>query len=434
MSNKTETMMKKSKRTLTPKLRFPEFRDEPGWVHGRCSDVADVLQGYGFPEHYQGAAEGVYPFYKVSDISNAVVQREKYITQANNYIGDRVLFKLGARPVPAGTTIFAKIGEAIRSNRRVVTTKPSIVDNNVAGVKATNGKASDDFLYYLWSNISLINFAGGVVPAISKSAIENIPVAYTEIKAEQQKIADCLSSLDGLIAAEGRMLEALKAHKKGLMQQLFPQPGQTQPRLRFPEFRDKGEWKTIILGDIVSISKGKGVAKSDVVAGGTTPCIRYAELYTIYGEVITNVRSRTDVPVDTLVLSQAGDVIIPASGETKEDIATCGCVMNAGIALGSDLNILRFDIDGRFFSYYLNGVQRSELAKVAQGDTVAHLYPAQISRLSISVTEEPAEQQRIADCLAALDTRITAQTSKIDALKQHKRGLMQQLFPAPEDQ
>ncbi len=251
---------------------------------------------------------------------------------------------------------------------------------------------------------------------------------------EQQKIAECLSSLDGLIAAADRMLEALKAHKKGLMQQLFPQPGQTQPRLRFPEFRDRGEWKTTVLGDVVSISKGKGIAKSDLVASGTTPCIRYAELYTIYGEVITHVRSRTDVAVDKLVLSQSGDLIIPASGETKEDIATCGCVMKAGVALGSDLNVLRSDIDGRFFSYYLNGVQRSELAKVAQGDTVAHLYPAQISRLSISVTEEAAEQQKIADCLSALDTRIAAQAAKIETLKQHKRGLMQQLFPAPEEE
>ena len=270
---------------------------------------------------------------------------------------------------------------------------------------------------------------GSTRKRIGLNTLRQLPLEIPD-RAEQQKIADCLSSLDGLIAAEGRKLEALKAHKKGLMQQLFPQPGQTRPRLRFPEFRDKGDWETIILGDVVSISKGKGIAKSDVGVGGTTPCIRYAELYTIYGEVITHIHSYTDEPVDTLVLSQAGDVIIPASGETKEEIATCGCVMNAGVALGSDLNVLRSDIDGRFFSYYLNGVQRSELAKVAQGDTVAHLYPAQISRLSICIAEEPAEQQKIASCLTTLNTRITAQAEKIDALKTHKRGLMQQLFPS----
>ena len=424
-------MKQKGKRTLTPKLRFPEFREEPGWVDGRCGDIADVLQGYGFPERYQGAIEGVYPFYKVSDISNAVEQGEKYITQANNYISDRVLSELGAKPVPAGTTIFAKIGEAIRSNRRAVTTKPSIVDNNVAGVKVTSGKTSDDFLYYLWSNISLIDFAGGVVPAISKSAIESIPVAYTEIEAEQKKISECLSSLDGLIAAEGRKLAALRDHKRGLMQQLFPQPGETQPRLRFPEFRNKGEWERHTLGNIVNISKGKGVAKADIVEGGATPCIRYAELYTTYGEVITQVRSQTNVPIDDLVLSKAGDVIIPASGETKEDIATCACVIDAGVALGSDLNVLRSGFDGRFFSYYLNGAKRSELAKVAQGDTVAHLYPSQISQLNIALPSNEDEQQRIADCLIALDSLVNSQAAKIETLKQHNRGLMQQLFPAP---
>ena len=216
------------------------------------------------------------------------------------------------------------------------------------------------------------------------------------------------------------------------MQQLFPQQGETQPRLRFPEFCNAPEWERHTLGNVVSISKGKGVAKADIVDDGQTPCIRYAELYTIYGEIITHIRSFTNIPVASLVLSESQDVIIPASGESKEDIATCACVIDAGVALGSDLNVLRSEIDGGFLSYYLNGAKRTELAKVAQGDTVAHLYPSQISQLTIDVPSDPLEQHRIAGCLSALDTRINAQAEKLDSLYTHKRGLMQQLFPNPK--
>ena len=223
---------------LVPKLRFPAFQDAPDWKTGRCRDIAKVLPGYGFPDKFQGNKKGQYPFYKVSDISHTIEKGQRYISEANNYIDSDVLDKIRGKSVPAGTIIFAKIGEAIRSNRRVITTKPAVIDNNTAGVKAMKAKSSDEFLFYLWSNVSLIDHAGGVVPAVSKSALENVPLCYPSDPAEQQRIAECLGSLDDLIAAEGRKLEALRQHKQGLMQQLFPQPGETVPRLRFPEFED----------------------------------------------------------------------------------------------------------------------------------------------------------------------------------------------------
>ena len=207
-----------------PRLRFPEFRDAGEWSRSSCADIATVKQGYGFPDRFQGGRTGKYPFYKVSDISQAVERGQQHISDANNYIDDEVLTELSARPVPFGTIIFAKIGEAIRSNRRVVTTKPAVIDNNVAGIKATKGKVSDDFLYYLWSTVSLIDHAGGVVPAVTKSALESVPLTYPSRPEEQQRIADCLASLDTTTAAQAERLEALRTHKRGLMQQLFPSP------------------------------------------------------------------------------------------------------------------------------------------------------------------------------------------------------------------
>jgi type I restriction enzyme S subunit len=268
--------------------------------------------------------------------------------------------------------------------------------------------------------------------AIANADFMGLPLPQT-IAEEQQKIADCLSSLDELMTAETQKLEAYKQHKKGLIQQLFPQTGETTPRVRFPEFLGAGEWEEKVFEDIALFSKGKGISKDDVSSNGTLPCIRYGQLYTHYKERITNVISRTNLPEDELVLSKANDVIIPASGETQIDIATASCVLLDGVALGGDLNIIRTSVNGVFLSYYLNSVKKNEIAKLSQGISVVHLYASQLKSLKVNIPSE-AEQQKIADCLSSLDELITAQTRKVDALKTHKKGLMQGLFPNIEPQ
>ncbi len=199
------------------------------------------------------------------------------------------------------------------------------------------------------------------------------------------------------------------------------------PRLRFPPFGSA--WAEKRVGDIAHIHKGKGIAKSDITSDGAYPCIRYGELYTTYGEVITDVISRTSVPINALVFSEPNDVLIPSSGETKEDIATAACVVPGGIALGGDLNVLRSQENGIFLSYYLNGPLKAEIARVAQGNAVVHLYPHQIEKLRMAVPSGD-EQKAIADCLSSLDECMNAEICKLDTLKTHKQGLIQQMFPA----
>jgi type I restriction enzyme S subunit len=203
----------------------------------------------------------------------------------------------------------------------------------------------------------------------------------------------------------------------------------TVPELRFAEFRKRSGWEEVPFDRVVTIHKGKGIAKADISPTGKLPCIRYGELYTRYGEVIDEVFSRTDVDPDELFLSEAGDVIIPASGETKEDIATAACVLRDGVALGSDLNVLRSDADGAFLSYYINHSKKRAIANVAQGDAVVHLYPHQLNKLTLTLPK-PDEQQKIAACLSSVDALLAAEREKLDALRAHKKGLMQQLFPA----
>jgi type I restriction enzyme S subunit len=201
------------------------------------------------------------------------------------------------------------------------------------------------------------------------------------------------------------------------------------PKLRFPTFRGAEWWKTITLGEEATILRGKGISKADLDPEGAQPCIRYGELYTRYGETIKKAVSRTAVPPTELLLSKRDDVIIPSSGETKIDIAKASCVLADNIALGGDLNVIRSKLNGTFLSYYLNGPKKFDIAKVAQGDTVVHLYPHQLESLRIAFPSL-AEQQKIAECLSLLDEMMAAQARKVEGLKEHKKGLLQQLFPS----
>jgi type I restriction enzyme, S subunit len=205
-------------------------------------------------------------------------------------------------------------------------------------------------------------------------------------------------------------------------------PKTLTPKLRFPEFRNRPGWDNEPLRSQAEFYKGRGVSKAEIDPNGNRPCIRYGELYTRYSEVIKEVYARTNAPDDSLFLSRKNDVIIPASGETKEDIATASCVMLDDVALGSDLNVIRTGHDGIFLSYFLNAVKRREIAKLAQGDTVVHLYPRQLEQISIAFPE-PAEQRKVSAFLMSLDEWIAAEGRKLEALRVHKKGLMQQLFP-----
>ena len=198
------------------------------------------------------------------------------------------------------------------------------------------------------------------------------------------------------------------------------------PHLRFPEFTD--EWKKEQLGDIADFSKGAGISKEQLSEKGE-PCILYGELYTKYkSEVIYDIISKTDIDSTKSVRSQANDVIIPSSGETAEDIATARCVLKNNILLGGDLNIIRLHKhSGSFMSYQLNGKRKYDIAKVAQGVSVVHLYAEHLKGVN---TYNPCmeEQEKIARLLSLLDERIATQNKIIEDLKKLKSAISKKLL------
>lgn len=388
---------------LVPKLRFPEFDSLPGWEPMQLSDVLDYEQ----PGKY-------------------IVRDTSYQDSGTPVLTANKSFILGHTCETDGIyhNVPVIIFDDFTTDAKYVNF-PFKVKSSAIKILTARG---DDELRLVYELMSRIRFDPTQHKRYFISQYQHMKIPLP-LDSEQQKIAEFLGSLDDLIAAEDRKLGALRQHKQGLMQQLFPQSGETVPKLRFREFFRAGDWKREQINNVASIIKGKGISKGDIANGGAIPCIRYAELYTHYGEVIHEVVSSTNIAKENLILSQAEDVIVPASGETKADIAKAACVLSEGVALGSDLNILRSDLYGPFFSYLLNSPLRHEIARVAQGDTVAHLYPKQISQVGVAYPSR-REQKRIADCLGSLDDVLAAQARKIDAFEQQKQGLLQQLFPS----
>ena len=193
------------------------------------------------------------------------------------------------------------------------------------------------------------------------------------------------------------------------------------PKLRFKEFND--EWLIFPLNKIVKFSKGNLLSKADLDDEGLYPCILYGQLYTKYSEVIRNIFSKTNRNDKNLILSKYGDILIPSSGETPIDISTSSCVMVENVILGGDINILSpVNCDGRFLSYMINNNKKKEIAKVAQGHSVVHLYNDNLKKINVNIPSL-TEQTKIANTLELLGKKIELQAKKIEDLKLFKKGL-----------
>ena len=198
------------------------------------------------------------------------------------------------------------------------------------------------------------------------------------------------------------------------------------PPLRFPEFTE--EWKAEQLDNIATLSKGIGISKEQLSEDGE-PCILYGELYTKYkSEIIKQVESKTDINGSKLKRSKANDVIIPCSGETAVDIATARCVPFDNILFGGDLNVISLhQYDGAFMSYQLNGKRKYDIARVAQGVSIVHLYGEHLKAIKTYNPTLP-EQQKIAKLLSLLDDRIDTQNKIIEKLQSLIKGLVDELM------
>ena len=235
---------------------------------------------------------------------------------------------------------------------------------------------------------------------------------------EQQRLVDFLTMLDNRIDAQRKIVDSLKKYKRGVVRSLL-----TPEHCKLSGV----QWRHDTIGNLGSFIKGAPLSKADISETGT-PFILYGELYTTYHEAITTVVRKTEAEVDQVYQSMVGDVLIPTSGETPEEISTASCVMLPGVILAGDLNIFRSTkIDGRIMSYILNHIVNGSIARVAQGKSVVHVQAGEIAKIEISYPD-PATQNRIIKVLEVISNRVEACEKELDNLNKLRNSLLQQLF------
>ena len=412
----------KSKRTLTPRLRFPEFKEQ--WDEVRLSQLANLISD-------RVGTLACTP-YTVTSGLGLVSQEEKYGrtiagNSLRNYIrlqkDDFAYNKSATKAYPEGYIA-----------RYLDKAKAAVPNSIFTCFRVDSEKVDPAYLDFLFAG----NLHGRWLRkflTIGARAHGSLNVSDDDLMAlplplpsppEQHKIADCLSSLDGVIAAEERKLTALRDHKRGLMQQLFPQPGQSQPRLRFPEFRDKGEWEECKLGKLVNISSGKSPSQYALSSDGIFPFVKVEDLNNCTKYQV-NSREYCDDAGDVVPRQS---ILFPKRGAAID----LNKIRITAVEILIDTNLMaitpRDTKITEFLFYYLGHVG---LSQIADKSTIPQINNKHIIPFNIFVPSR-SEQHRVADCLTALDDQITAQAVKIDALKTHKCGLMQQLFPPLEEQ
>lgn len=388
-----------------PKLRFPEFQKTEGWKKMRLGNLSEVITKGSTPTSYGfDYVESGVRFVKIESLSGGFVDCSKtaYITEDCN----TSFFRSQLKESDILFSIAGALGVIAIVNSNIL---PANI-NQAIGIIRLKKDYSHHFLLHqlqadlIQSEIQRIK-AGAAQPNISLSQLGDF-VLLLPSTAEQQKIADCLSSLDELMAAQARKVDALKAHKKGLMQQLFPRAGETQPRLRFPEFQNAVEWEILPFNKLFSIGNGrdyKHLSAGDVPVYGSGGYMRSVNEYLYDGESVCIGRKGTiNNPmlltgkfwtVDTLFYTHSFQQCLPQ------------------------------------FIYAI--FQNIDWLKHNEAGGVPSLSKSNIEKIETAVPRLP-EQQKIADCLASLDALITAATQKLETLKTHKKGLMQQLFPSAQ--
>lgn len=433
MSNTTKNTaaMEDSKPVLVPKLRFPEFRGTDGWRSGQLKDsLSSISNGLALE---QGNGTSGYRVTRIETISAGtidllkvgLIQTSEDISAYRLRVGDILLSNINS---------VAHVGKSVFVDRDY----DLYHGMNLLRLEVNRNQHDPKFIFYgINTDWIRASFRERANKAVNQASINQTELGKTEVslpsRPEQQKIAECLSSVDELLAAQARKLDALKIHKKGLMQQLFPREGETQPRLRFPEFQNAGEWNSGSLGSIFDTSSGGTPDRAQVgYWNGAIPWITTSlvgfNIITEADEFITDAGLRNSsaklFPEQTTLIAMYGQ------GKTRGQVAMLGIKAATNQACAAILP--RKDIDPRFV--FLNlGSRYEELRSLANPGGQENLSQGLIQGLQFSYPKDKAEQQRIADCLTSLDELIAAQNQKLDALTAHKKGLMQQLFPTTDE-
>ena len=406
-----------------PKIRFNGFTED--WEQRKLGEITELKSALRVHRE-EWTTEGV-PFYRSSDVMAAINGTEN----DKAFISQKLYEKLSSVSgrLEAGDILVTGGGSV--GNPYIVPDNAPLYtkDADLLWIK-NQGRFNPYFVYEFFLSPSFRSYLGsishvGTIAHYTITQLSETPILLPSVE-EQDKLGKYFQRIDHLITLHKRKCEETKKLKKYMLQKMFPKDGERVPEIRFSGFSDAWEQRKVL--ELAEYSKGSGYSKGDLTESGT-PIILYGRLYKKYQFAIDEVDTFV-VPKSGSVYSQGNEVIVPASGETAEDIARASAVEKSGVLLGGDLNILRpFDfINPLFLALAIsNGEPQKELAKKAQGKSVVHIHNSDIQEVTISYPLR-AEQDQIVAVFRHLDHLITLHQRKCDELKRFKKFMLKNMF------
>lgn len=408
-----------SKNKVIPELRFPEFMNDGEWVEMQLGDSLLRNPEYGINAPAVSFSNKLPTYLRITDISedgrflsNEKVSVAREVTE-DNYLSD-------------GDIVLARTGASVGKSYKYRNEDGRLVFAGfLIRLKPDSNKLNSDFLFQFlatnqyWKWVSFISARSGQ-PGINATEYSSLPVCLPKPK-EQQKVASCLSSLDEVIAAHSQKLELLKDHKKGLMQNLFPQEGEKVPKLRFREFENDGEWVEKILSEVADYENGKA-HEQDIDETG--------DFIVVNSKFISTDGEIAKYSKEAYCIAEKGDILMVLSDVPNgRAIAKCFYVneTNKYTVNQRICKLTPFDCDNLFLYFIMN--RNPYFLSFDDGVKQTNLRNDDVQSFSFLIPIDKKEQQKIASCLSSLDDLIAAQAEKIEQLKLHKKGLMQGLFP-----
>ena len=430
---------------IVPRLRFPEFQDAGEWESMQLSKLGQTFGGLTGKSANDFDSGKPYVTYKqIFNDSRVDVSKCGFVTIATNenqnslQYGD-VLFTMSSETpdeIGYASVVLEILDEPIYLNSFCFAFRPFCLNS-----------LRPEFSRYLFHSPiyrkTISELAQGITRYnISKTNFSNLELPIPSKTVEQNKIADCFFSIDDIITTQTQKIEVLKAHKKGLMQQLFPEKGETVPKLRFSEFQNKGEWREKTLGNFIeSYRGGAPLTPSDFVTNSNYEIIPKKA---INEGMWLNIENSTYCTEEFYKNNEQSVVDKTHLITTLRDLVPTGPTIGYIVKYNSEkIYILAQGVYGiklkdtlvpDFLIHFSNtNKYRKLINAIMVGSTQVHVRNGDFFKIPICIPSRKEEQQKIANCLSSLDDLITAQSRKIETLKAHKKGLMQQLFPNTND-
>jgi len=403
---------------LKPELRFPDFVENGEWKGKKLGSIGEPLMCKRiFKNQTISNYKDAIPFYKIGTFgkkADSYIPKELYNEYREKYSYPRN----GEILISASGTI----GRLV-----VYDGSPAYYqDSNIVWLGHDEKFVLNSYLFYYYSILDWQTSDGGVIKRLYNSDLKRINVYFPAKKQEQQKIASCLSSLDELIAAHNDKLQALKDHKKGLMQNLFPQEGEKVPKFRFPEFENDGEWGEKELSEVAEIITGNTPSTKELkYYNGEFMFVSPADINeNRYVEKTKTTLTKLGFLKTRII--KANSVMFVCIGSTigKVGMNKYQCATNQQIN-----SVIVDSANSSEFLYSNLELNAANIAKIAGKQAVPIINKSLFSSVKLMFPPNSNEQKKVASCFSALDELITTQSEKVEQLQSHKKGLVQGLFP-----